>query len=219
MASFYAEQGRSTDADKVLEDLCRCYLSKFGFDNRHIAQDIVSTKNAARIDYGIQLARTHVAANDITRRSFLSAIEVARNIIGRNSWDKHRFKSFEVLEALLELSATILKGGFENEAWALFSQIEHKAEDNFGWDEEHTIWGKISIGIIYERCKGWAHAESWFNHAYAASTATNDDQDGISKALQVALEKHHFSYLSNEGRPFKTIFGVSGLTFRPVDCI
>ncbi|RDW80899.1 hypothetical protein BP5796_05597 [Coleophoma crateriformis] len=324
MASFYAEQGRSTDADKVLDDLCRCYISKFGFDDRRtqqlilhvvevlngwnrgldaltflarsknlaeyesgpaaksrikshrrgmksnstkrlpdnelldIAQDIVSTKNAARIDYGIELARTHVAANDITveaflqaiihhcdvntkdldiqnlkarsellklynktnrleqRRSFLSAIEVARIIIGRNSWDKQCFKGFDVLEALLELSATILKGGFEHEAWALFSQIEHKAEDDFGWDEERTIWGKISIGIIYERYKGWEHAESWFNHAYAASTAANGDQDGISKALQVALEKHHFSYLSNEGRPFKTIFGVSGLTFRPI---
>ncbi|KAF4622665.1 hypothetical protein G7Y89_g14362 [Cudoniella acicularis] len=323
MASFYTEQGRSADADRVIEEVCRCHISKFGIEDRRtqqlilqiveilngwnrgtdalaflarskdlaetetvsttrktqsrrrgktaqtqkaapgndlldIAQDIVSTKSAARVDYGIGVARTHVAANDAAveaflqaiihhcsgdlealeiqnlkarsellkfynktnqnleqRATFLNAIEAATAVILRKTWDKQSFRSFEVLEALLELSASILKGSFEIEAWGLFNQIEHKTEDDFGWDEERTIWAKINIGIIYERNKGWEYAKSWFNHAYAASIAANGDEDGITKALQVALDKRHFSYLSDEGRPFKSIFGVSGITFRP----
>ncbi|KAF8849071.1 hypothetical protein BDZ45DRAFT_810268 [Acephala macrosclerotiorum] len=324
MASFYAEQDRSADADRVLEEVCRCHISKLGIEDRRtqqlilqvveilngwnrgtdalaflarskglvesesslnsnggkrprrrgktfqakkrasenelfeIAEDIVSTKSSARVDYGIGVARTHVAANDIAveaflqaiiqhcssdpvaleiqnlkarsellkfynktnqdgphRVAFLSSVDVATNVIYRERWDKQHFKSFEVMEALLEISASILRGGFEDEAWSLFDKIEHKAEDDFGWDEERTVWGKISIGIIYEKTKGWEYAKSWFNHAYAASMIANGEEDGITKALQVALDKHHFSYLSNEGRPFKTIFGVSGIAVRP----
>jgi tetratricopeptide (TPR) repeat protein len=325
LASFYTEQGRSADADKVIENVCHSHISKFGIEDRRtqqlilhtvgvlngwnrgvdalaflarskdiaesekgsttikrtknrqrgrtphapkisqgiellgIAQDIVSTRSAARVDYGIGLARTHVAANDLAveaflqaiihhcegdaegleiqnlqarsellkfynktnrtlehRLNFLRAIDAATGAIYRNVWDKECFKSFEVLEALLELCASILKGGFEDEAWNLFNQIEHKAEVNFGWDDERTTWGKISIGIIYENNKGWEYAKSWFNHAYAASHAANGDDDGITKALQAALDKRHFSYLSDEGRPFRTIFGVNGLTVRPM---
>lgn len=149
------------------------------------------------------------------RAMFLSSVDVATTVIYREKWDKQHFRSFEVMEALLELSASILRGAFEDEAWSLFNKIEHKAEDDFGWDEERTVWGKISIGIIYEKTKGWEYAKLWFNHAYAASMIANGEEDGITKALQVALDKHHFSYLSDEGRPFKTIFGVSGITFRP----
>jgi tetratricopeptide (TPR) repeat protein len=324
MATFYTEQGRSADADKVIEDVCRCHISKFGFEDRRtqqliihvvevlngwnrgidalaflarskdlaetgtalattrrtktrrrgktprarntmpdnelleIAQDIVSTRSAARVDYGIGVARSHVAANDVAveaflqaiihhcdgdlealeiqnlkarsellkfynktnrnfeqRADFLSAIDAATVSIFRAIWDKQSFKSFEILEALLELSASILKGSFEDDAYRIFSQIEHKAEDDFGWDEERTIWTKINIGIIYETTKGWDYAKEWFNHAYAASIAANGDEDGISKSLQIALDKRHFSYISDEGRPFKTIFGVNGITFRP----
>jgi len=324
MASFYTEQDRSTDADRVLEDVCRCHISKFGIEDRRtqqlilqvveilngwnrgtdalaflarskdlvdsesswttsgrqksrrrgrpsrkgktvpdnelleIAKDIVSTKASARIDYGIGVARTHVAANDVAaeaflqaiiqhcesdpialeiqnlkarsellkfynktdenlahRTTFLSAVDAATTAIYRGRWDKQYFKSFEVLEALLELSASILRGGLEDEALSLFNKIQHKAEDDFGWDEERTIWAKISIGIVYERTKGWEYAESWFTHAYAASIVVNGERDGITRSLQVALDKHHFAYLSDEGRPFKSIFGVSGIIFRP----
>jgi hypothetical protein len=324
LASFYTEQGRSADADKVIEDACRCHISKFGIEHRRtqqlilniveilkgwnrgvdalaflarskdlaeseaglattrktkarrrgklsqaqkappgnelldIAQDIVSTKSAAQIDYGIGVARTHVAANDVAveaflqaiihhcdsdpegleihnlkarsellkfyiktlrnfeqRAIFLSAIDLATVAMYRKIWSKECFKSFEIMEALLELSASVLKGSFEDEAWKLFNRIEHKSEDDFGWDDERTIWAKISIGIIYERQKGWEYAQAWFTHAYAASMAANGEEDGITKALQKAFDRRHFSYLSDEGRPFKSIFGVSGITFRP----
>jgi hypothetical protein len=224
-----------------------------------IAQDIASSKSTAVLDYGIGVARTHVAANDAgveaflqaiiqhcnndpealeiqnlkarsellklynkTNRnleqqtSFLGAIDAATVAIWRKVWDKKCFKSFEVMEALLELSASVLRGSFEDEALRLFEQIEHKADDDFGWDSERTIWAKINIGIIYERTKGWEYAEIWFNHAYAASTAANGVEDGITLALETSLEKRHFSYLSDEGRPFKAIFGVSGVTIRPM---
>jgi hypothetical protein len=147
--------------------------------------------------------------------SFQSVVDTATVVIYHKIWDKQCFKSFEVLRALPELSAAVVKGSFGDEAAKLFKQIEQKADDNFGWDEERTIWRKISIGIIYERFKGWEYARPWFDHANAASIAANGDEDGITKALQVALDKHHFSYLLDEGRPFKTIFGVNGITFRP----
>jgi len=323
MASFYTKQGQSTDADKVLEDVCRCHISKYGRKDRRtiqlilqivellngwnrgldaltfltrskdllqsekassatskrtktrrrsktpearktsnelldIAQDIVTSKSTAVVDYGIDVARTHVAANDEAveaflqaiiqhcnndlegleiqnlkarsellklynktnrnleqQASFLAGVDAATVAIWGKVWDKKCFKSFEVMEALLELSASVLKGSFEDEAWRLFEQIEQKAEDEFGWDSERTIWAKINIGIIYERTKSWEYAQPWFNHAYAASIAANGDEDGISRSLQTALEKRHFAYISDEGRPFKTIFGVSGFTIRP----
>ena len=318
LASFYTEQGRVADADKVIENMCRCHITKFGIEHRRtqqlilnvvevlngwnrgvdalaflarakdlaesetgpatmrkaktrrrgksspshklldIAQDILSSKSAARVDYGIGVARTHVAANDVAVEAFLqaiihhcdsdtnaleiqslkarsellkfynktnrnleqtaifkSAIDVASVVMYSKKWDKQCFKSFETLEVLIELSASILRGSFENEAWRIFNQIEHKAEDDFGWDDERTIWGKISIGIIYEKQKGWDYAKTWFNHAYAASMAANGDEDGITLALQKAFDKRHFAYLSDEGRPFKSIFGVNGITFRP----
>lgn len=223
-----------------------------------ITQDIISSRGSAQVDYGISIARTHVAADDTAVEAFLhaiihhceadpetleiqslkargellkfynkagrslehremfsSSINAAGIAIFRKTWDKMSFKSIELLEALLELSAAVLKGGIEDEAWRLFNQIEHKAEDDFGWDEERTIWGKISIGIVYQNVKGWEYAKSWFSHAYAASMASNGDADGITKALEISMEKRHFTYLSDEGRPFKTIFGVTGLTVRP----
>lgn len=223
-----------------------------------LANDIVFSKSASQIDYGIGVARTHVAANDIVveyfliaiisqcdsdrerfetqslkarsellkfynkvnrsldeRQTFLSAINAASVAMRQQRWNKEYFKSFEDLEALLELSAAVLRGSYEDEAFGLFNEIEHKAEDDFGWDEERTIWGNMSIGIIYESTKGWEYAKTWFRHAHSGSFAANGEKDEITKALDVALKKHHFPYLSDEGRPFKTIFGVSGMTIRP----
>ena len=210
------------------------------------------------LDYGIQVARTHVAAKDeavepllkaiidhcehdgepleiqnlrarsellkfyikLGQRhehmaSFWNAIHTADAIIGRQKWEKHSFKSFETMEALLELVAAFLEAGFDDEAAQKFEKIIQKADHYFGWDDERTIWAKISIGIIYQRHKTWEHAKPWFDYALAASYAANGEEDGITKSLQTAMVKRHFSYVTDEGRPFKTIFGVSGLMIRP----
>ena len=119
------------------------------------------------------------------------------------------------MEALLELVASVLKAGFDHKAARVFHRIEQKADNDFGWDDERTIWAKISIGLIYQKHKDWEHAKPWFDYAYAASFAVNGEEDGITRSLQTAMDKRHFSYVSDEGRPFKTIFGVSGLGLRP----
>lgn len=222
------------------------------------AKAITAGNDPEQIDYGIQIARTHVAAKDEAVEAFLKAIidhcehdgealeiqnlrarselsklygklgksnehiihfsiaiDTAETIIRRQKWDKERFKSFETMEALLELAASGLKAGSDPEAAGIFERVEQKAEDDFGWDDERTIWAKISIGIIYQRYRNWERAKPWFEHAYAASFAANGAEDGITRSLETAMDKCHFSYVSDEGRPFKTIFGVSGLTIRP----
>jgi hypothetical protein len=77
------------------------------------------------------------------------------------------------MKASLELAANVLKAGIGSSASELFRKIEHKAEDVFGWDEERTIWIKISIGIVYQKHKNWDDAKPWFEHARAASYAAN----------------------------------------------
>lgn len=63
----------------------------------------------------------------------------------------------------------------------------------------------------------WDDAEEWFEEAFAAALVNKawGPKDGIVRSLQNAMDHHHFSYVSDEGRPFKTIFGVSGVTTRP----
>ncbi|KAF2813034.1 uncharacterized protein BDZ99DRAFT_248117 [Mytilinidion resinicola] len=149
------------------------------------------------------------------RAEFLRGMAALKHIIANTVWKKQRFESFEVMEASLELAASILKGGFEREAHESFVIIENKADDAFGWDEERTIWVKINIGIIYQTHKTWHLAKPWFEHAYVASSTANGYDDGITISLEQALDKRHFTYVSDEGRPFKTIFGVCGSTIRP----
>ena len=223
------------------------------------AQVLTASNDPDQLDYGIQLARTHVAAKDEAVEAFLkaiidhcehggeafeiqnlrarsellkfysklgqsfqhmdtfaSALNRADATIRRQKWEKERFKSFETMEALLELGASVLEaGGFDYQTAGVFHRIEQKAEDDFGWDDERTIWAKISIGLVYQKHRDWERAKPWFEHAYAASFAANGDEDGITRSLRTAMDKRHFSYVSDEGRPFKTIFGVSGLTIRP----
>ncbi|MCJ1381030.1 hypothetical protein MMC17_004139 [Xylographa soralifera] len=327
VASFYAEQGRDTDTDKIIENLCQQYLNRFGIEhrrsqqlilqvvellngwNRHddalaflahsaevaaassdtassantkrrekprrdkrsqqqarassvssseAAEELLAGNDPAQIGSVIELARTRVAAKDETvevllntiieqcerdpealetqslrarcellklyttlgqsierTEAFMSAILAVYTILDHHKWDKKSFKSFEVMEAVLELAAHTLKAGFEDEAAGIFRDVEQKAENTFGWDQERTVWAKITIGIVYQRYKGWKLAKPWFDHAYSASFAANGDEDGVTMSLQAALDKQHFSYISDEGRPFKTIFGVTGFSIRP----
>jgi hypothetical protein len=328
MASFYAERGRTIDADNIIEEVCQCHVAKFRVEHRHTqqlilqivellnawkretdalaflsrakdlaegnsdvtssavgraksrrkskttrllaaipsstalgnVQQIIAGNDPSRMDEAVGIARErrmkakdeaveaflkaiiahchhHVvlelqelrarrellqyynnnnfASSFNSKEAFLSAAQASRAVIGRQKWNKKSFKGFEIMEALLELAASILKGRLGPVALDIFQRIEHKADDDFGWDDERTIWAKLSIGIIYQRHKSWEHAKPWFDHALAASVAANGDEDGITAALEVAMERRHFSYLSDEGRPFKSIFGVTGLTIRP----
>ena len=137
-------------------------------------------------------------------------------IWAQQAWAEDEFKSLEVLEASMELIGTLLKAGNIEEASRLFRRVDTKAETVFGRDDERTVWIYISIGLFYQQHgSGWLTALPWFEQALAAAMNTFPERDGIIRSLEKAIEKRHFSYLSDEGRPFKTIFGVSGVVVRP----
>lgn len=130
-------------------------------------------------------------------------------------WNPKNPKSLDLIEASLELTSSVLKGGLANDAKRMFSLIGEKARNVFCDDDERLIWTYISIGIVYQNAKSWPNAKPWFERAFAEADANYGEKDGIYQSLELALEKRHFSYISDEGRPFKTIFGVCGLTIRP----
>lgn len=129
--------------------------------------------------------------------------------------DRATFKSQEAVEAALELAAAVLKGNFDFLATPMFRTIEQKTQQTFGLLDERTIWMFISIGIVYETYRRWDDARPWFERAWAAGDSIWGFDDGVTRSLTNAFEKRHFSYITDEGRPFKTVFGVCGFTVRP----
>jgi hypothetical protein len=130
-------------------------------------------------------------------------------------WDGDTFKSHDIMEASLELASAVLRGNFDQDSNRIFREIDRKATSLFGSYDERTIWICISTGIVYQTYRTWNQARPWFEQANASADAAWGGQDGITRALEKALVKHHFSYISEEGRPFKTVFGVCGMTVRP----
>jgi len=250
LASFYAGQGRITDANKVIEKLCRQHITKFGVHHRRTQQFIMQVvellngwnrpedalafegflktiidrcgrKHDTLVIHNLR-ARSELLkfyneleTNEQEVAAFMEGIEAVKNIFRTYKWEKKRLESLEIMEASLELAANVLKAGLGSEASELFREIGRKAECVFGWHEERTIWINISIGIVYQKRKDWNGARPWFEHARVASYAANGEKDGITVALDEAMDKCYFTYLSDEGRPFKTVFGVSGITIRP----
>lgn len=130
-------------------------------------------------------------------------------------WDQDEIRSFEVLEAGLQLAATMFKCAYEAEARTMFNAAEVKSIDRFGYDDERTIWTLISTGLVYQTYASWDAAEPCFESAFARALSKWSHDDGIVKSLQRGLDKKHFSYLSGEGRPYKSVFGVLGVSIRP----
>ena len=126
-------------------------------------------------------------------------------------------ESFDFLEAALQLVANLLKCGYEREARHMFGEASARASALFGSSDERTVWVLITIGLVYQTHKTWNDAEDWFEEAFSAALANDQwgPKDGIVRSLQNAIDHHHFSYVSDEGRPFKSVFGVSGITIRP----
>jgi tetratricopeptide (TPR) repeat protein len=130
-------------------------------------------------------------------------------------WDKEKFKSYETMEALLELAAAFLRVGRDDQAYRQFRKATTKAEQVYGSDDERTIWILISVGLVYQTTKGWPHAEVWFEQALAAALTKYGDEDGITQSLEAAKENRHFTCLNDEGRHYKSVFGVTGIIVRP----
>ena len=73
----------------------------------------------------------------------------------------------------------------------------------------------ISIGLVYQRYRSWEEAKLWFQYALSMSMQVFDEKDGIRMSLEEAMDVNHFSYITEEVRPYKTVFGVSGLKIMP----
>jgi tetratricopeptide (TPR) repeat protein len=129
-------------------------------------------------------------------------------------WDKKKIRSLDLVEASLEFASGLLRSGVVDSNW-MFRKIEDQATDLFGFDDERTIWTLISIGLIHQTWQGWNVARRWFEQALAAALSAHDHTDGIVRSLEAARDNKYFSYISNEGRPFDTVFGVNGITIRP----
>ncbi|KAK7419225.1 hypothetical protein QQZ08_010937 [Neonectria magnoliae] len=156
-----------------------------------------------------------------TVRTYASAFEDTHIALNRiwwaYEWHKERFQCIETMEAYMQVVANILKGGYEAVAIAQFRQVANKAESLFMFNDERAVWINITIGLVFQTHMTWDDAEEWFDRAYAGALASTkwSIEDGIVSAPENARNKRHFSYISDEGRPFKTIFGISGITICP----
>ena len=121
------------------------------------------------------------------------------------------------MEAALQLVANSLKCGYQLQARRMFREASEKASTIFGSADERTVWVLITIGLVYQTFMTWDDAEEWFEEAFAAALANKEwgPKDGIVRSLQNAMDHRHFSYVLDEGRPFKSIFGVCGISIRP----
>ncbi|KAK8131642.1 hypothetical protein PG984_008080 [Apiospora sp. TS-2023a] len=132
-------------------------------------------------------------------------------------WEKCKIESFDFVEVVLQLTANFLKSGHNRDAYNVFRQVSEKATDTFGADDERTVWVLISIGIVYQTHMTWDDASEWFEEALAAASRSSawPKTDGVVLSLERARDNCHFSYISDTGRPYKTVFGVTGIKVLP----
>lgn len=155
---------------------------------------------------------------DLHEPLFREAEKDCKTLWDDHVWCAEKFQCIEVMEAAMQLAANILKCGFTAIATRIFRRVDEKAEQLFEFDDERTVWICITIGLVYQTHMSWKDASEWFEKALAATLANDckwPKDDGIVRSLETALDRRYFSYLSDEGRPFKTVFGVSGVTIRP----
>lgn len=228
-------------------------------DLAEVTESILANLNPAKVEYGLGVARTHIAAKDQAIEGLLlamiaqcegqpelgiqhlkaraellklyekmgtaddhnDAFENALRALERAwegyGWNEEKIESLDFMEASLQLVANMLKCGYRKQSRRIFLKASEMATTVFGSDDERTVWVLITIGLVYQTHMTWDDAEDWFQEAFAAAlrNKTWGPKDGIVRSLQNAIDHEHFSYVSDEGRPFKTIFGVSGIKIMP----
>jgi tetratricopeptide (TPR) repeat protein len=201
----------STKHDAV-EQILLTTINQCGQDTERLS--------AHRLKAWAELLRLYQRTNDaiVSMSSFQKAHDAFKDVLREYPWHertRRKFESFEVLEAALELIAPFVKANYLDDAKRMLQMCEEKVTPVFGDDDERTIWMYISIGLMYQKYRDWNDAQPWFERALAAAMEKYDENDGIRISLEEAMEVRYFSYVNDEGRPFKTIFGVNGLRIMP----
>jgi hypothetical protein len=142
------------------------------------------------------------------RTTFLS-------IWSRYEWDIESMSSLKMMEASMELAAIMLKSNLDSYGTEMFHIVADKATMIFSDDSSRLIWILISIGLVYQKYRNWYEASSWFENALSTAYRTLKPNDGVRKSLEAAMERRHFSYINDEARPYKSVFGVTGIAIRP----
>ena len=196
--------------DRAAEELLQAIISQCQDNPELDVQHLKAQAELLKLYDGLNEANEHEPA-------FVDALKHLEKAWEAYEWKEDSIESFDFLEAALQLIANLLKCGFERQARRMFGEASARASALFGSSDERTVWVLITIGLVYQTHKTWNDAEDWFEEAFSAALANEEwgPKDGIVKSLQNAMDHHHFSYVSDEGRPYKTIFGVSGITIRP----
>ncbi|KAF2125252.1 hypothetical protein P153DRAFT_360258 [Dothidotthia symphoricarpi CBS 119687] len=197
---------------ETTQQLLRLTIERCGLDTNKLAIQRLKAW-AELLKLCNKAGRAHERSTD-----FENAHSAFIDVMQQFSWDettREKFKRFRLMETALELVATFLSADRTMQARDMFQTCEETASRVFGEYDERTVWVLISIGLVYQRYKGWNEASPWFQHALSTAMELYDENDGIRISLEEALEVRHFSYVNDEGRPFKTIFGVNGLKITP----
>ena len=196
--------------DRAAEDLLQAIILQCQDNPELDVQHLKAQAELLRLYERLDKANEHESA-------FVDALKHLEKAWEAYAWKEDSIESFDFLEAALQLVANLLKCGYERQARRMFGEASAKASALFGSSDERTVWVLITIGLVYQTHKTWNDAEDWFEEAFSAALANREwgPKDGIVRSLQNAMDHHHFSYVSDEGRPFKSIFGVSGIKIMP----
>ncbi|PMD25575.1 hypothetical protein NA56DRAFT_565482, partial [Hyaloscypha hepaticicola] len=220
LADLYAESGRMNEAVDMIEKTIQNHMEQWGLLLAMITQceehpNLVVQHLKARAELLKLYDKLGTASHH--KDAFENALRALKRAWEAYNWEEEKIESLDFMEAALQLVANMLKCGYRTQARRMFLEASEKASTVFGPDDERTVWVLITIGLVYQTHMTWSDAEDWFEEAFAAAMRNKDwgPKDGIVRSLQNALDHHHFSYVSDEGRPFKTIFGVSGIKITP----
>ncbi|KAF2663287.1 hypothetical protein BT63DRAFT_123791 [Microthyrium microscopicum] len=221
--SIRLEGGDSSKIENAIK-VAQAHSSTTDSNTNELLKTIIEHCRQRPVEFAMQHLQAHtellrlfkkqdaVVANVPTFQAAVRAFETATRFC---TWDPESMKSLQMLETFMELAAAMLNAGFDSEAGTILRMVSQKAEAMFH-EFERTIWVLISIGLIYQRYRTWLMASPWFQHALSLAYLIYDHNDGVIRSLEAAERNKRFSYVSDEGRPFKTIFGVQGLIVRPM---
>lgn len=151
------------------------------------------------------------------KAAILDTILATDGILSSYVWNKDKYECLDVLEAAMQVAANLLKTKFDAPAMSIFTLVADKFEFMYQYDSEQSVWALITIGLAYQTHRSWDDASYWFQRALSGALAGASFPlgDGILESLEHGIDIRHFSYVNDEGRPYRTIFGVKGLTIAP----